>query len=238
MKMYGILLGGGSGTRMKADKNKYLLKVNGKEIGAYSMEIFEKLKMVEKVVIVRRQEDHEEILKIIQKNKFKKFNHFAESGKERQDSVWNGMQKVKELGAREGDIVAVHDLARPFMEERMLLEAIEILEKNKEIDSVIPGIPAVDTIKQIQLENQQVEKTLERKKLVQVQTPQVQNFQAFWNAISKAQKEGYYGTDCSSLIEWNSGKVRVIAGSKHNIKITYPEDLLHAEEFTKQTKKN
>ena len=85
MKVFAILLAGGSGTRMNAGKNKILLKIHKKEIAVYSMEVFEKLKQFDQVVIVRRPEDHQDIQTLIQKNKFKKFNSFADSGKERQD---------------------------------------------------------------------------------------------------------------------------------------------------------
>lgn len=140
-------------------------------------------------------------------------------GIERQHSVYNGLQAVKE-----GEIVLIHDGARPFIR----LEKIhELVKEAQEHGAAIPAVPMKDTVKKVR--NGMAEETVERSSLWAVQTPQAFRVSLVLEAHKRAQEEGYIGTDDASLVERMGKKVKIVEGDYRNIKLTTPDDLLFAE---------
>jgi len=140
--------------------------------------------------------------------------------------------------------VLIHDAARPLIEKELIKNALKelaatpvfpLLQEGEEVlngyDGVVLGVPLKDTIKESV--NTIVQKTLKRDKLWAIQTPQLFHFRSISTAYDNASEEGYYATDDASLVERYGGKIKIVMGSYHNIKITTPEDLVIAEALLK-----
>ena len=126
---------------------------------------------------------------------------------------------------REIELVAVHDAVRPFVSVENILQCISVAEQ---VGGAVLGVPAKDTIKKVNSEGVIVE-TPKRAQLWQAQTPQIFQKALLGKAYDIAIKEGFFGTDDSSLVEHIGGKVKMVEGDRSNLKITYPIDLKIAE---------
>ncbi len=159
---------------------------------------------------------------------FSKKIHVVDGGRERQDSVLNGLKRVSDKSTRNKEIIIlIHDGVRPFINQQ-LIEAC--IENAIEHGACIPGIKISDTIKQT-CPDSYIQKTINRQFLFAAQTPQTFKLNVIMQAFAHAAKTRFSGTDDASLVEHSGGRVVVIKGSKRNIKITTREDLILAEHF-------
>jgi 2-C-methyl-D-erythritol 4-phosphate cytidylyltransferase len=218
MSTWGIVLAGGAGVRMGAPKA--FLPIAGKPMLLYSLQAFQKANNIDKIAIVARREDLEAAQNLCRSTSISKFAFVTPGGKERQDSVWEGVKLLPPDAA----LVAIHDSARPLVSAN-LIDAL--VEAAKEKGAVIPAVPVKDTIKIG--ENSKVLGTLKRSLLWSVQTPQVFRVDAFKNALQNAFKENFYGTDCASVMEFSGYPVYFLEGSLQNLKVTHPIDVAIAE---------
>ena len=143
-------------------------------------------------------------------------------GETRSDSVRAGLDAVPD-GV---EVIVVHDAARPLAGEALWKAVLEAVEGGA--DGAIPACPVTDTIKKKTSDGALV--TLDRSELVAVQTPQA--FRA--EAIKQAHAGGGQATDDAALVEAAGGRVVLVDGDPHNIKVTTPTDLLVAEALTKE----
>jgi 2-C-methyl-D-erythritol 4-phosphate cytidylyltransferase len=134
-------------------------------------------------------------------------------GKERQDSVQNGLQKLE----KDASVVLIHDGVRPFVTHDMIKDAVDHAKKG---ECVAVGVPLKDTVKEVN-DKGVVVHTLERSRLWAIQTPQAFPVKILRRAYEDSYKQNLYGTDDATLVERTGGKVRVIMGS-YDIKITTP----------------
>lgn len=212
-----VIVAAGSGSRMNMGINKQFIKLKDKEIIVYTLEKFYKHKSIDEIVVVVKEEEEEFFRKeIIDKYNFKNIK-LAYGGKERQNSVYNGLKLLD----KKCDIVLVHDGARPFISEKLIDNCIE---EAKNHNAVVVGVPVKDTIKVINEDNDIVD-TPERSKLWAVQTPQTFNYDVLVKSYEDAFENNFYGTDDAMLVERIGYKVKMIEGSYNNIKITTQEDL-------------
>jgi 2-C-methyl-D-erythritol 4-phosphate cytidylyltransferase len=153
--------------------------------------------------------------------------HIVEGGEHRQQSVANALNALR---AAEDDIVLVHDAVRPFVTSETIAAVIAAVKKH---GAAIAGVPAVDTIKQVErtADGAVITATIPREMIVQAQTPQGFRFAVLKRAFEDATAEGFLGTDEASLLERLGQPVHVVMGSANNIKITTPADLELAEFF-------
>jgi len=222
MKVGAIIAAAGSGRRMKTDRPKQLLALNGTPILVHTIRKFDACKVVDYVIVTAPREAVDEITNLVKSAGFKKSVVVIEGGERRQDSVSRGLQRLQP-GT---DIVAVHDGVRPFVP----VEDIEnVVEQAKVSGAAILGVPIVETVKHAKREF--VESTLTREHLVLAQTPQVFRTGILKRAFELAAKDEYYGTDESSLVERLGNAVAIVRGSERNIKITRPNDLTLARAF-------
>lgn len=151
----------------------------------------------------------------------------VEGGEHRQQSVANALAAI---GAVDDDLVLVHDAVRPFVNEEIIRGVIAGAEK---YGAAIAGIPAVDTVKQVErtAEGALIKATIPREHVVMAQTPQGFRFAVLKQAFAEAASDGFMGTDEASLVERSGHAVAVVMGSPRNIKITTPADLELAEFF-------
>lgn len=156
-------------------------------------------------------------LQSILKNTGRKFPDIVEGSVSRQKSVYNGLLAVK----NNPEIILIHDGARPFVSERIILDTIDGARK---YGAAVPGVTPVDTQKEIDDEGF-VLRHLQRSKLTAVQTPQGFRFSELLKAHTSASEEPEKYTDDTEIWGKYYGKVKIVAGDPANIKITYPEDL-------------
>ncbi len=225
MKIAAIIAAGGSGSRMKGGKNKLFIEIQGRSILEMTLDVFEKSDVVHEMIISAPINDIPAIQNIINKIKYKKISAIVEGGATRQLSVYNALQK---LPTNTG-IVVIHDAARPFITEEILMNSVNEAKVEK---AVIVGMPVKDTIKVVG-DDRLVSNTPDRETLWQVQTPQVFAYDLIMAAHHKAAALGIFATDDAGLVERLGAKVLMIEGSYDNIKITTPEDLVIGEAISR-----
>ncbi len=212
-----VIVAAGTGSRMNMGINKQFIKLEDKEIIAYTIEKFYNNDNIEDIVVVVKEEESEFVKEeIVNKYNFKNIK-IAYGGKERQDSVYNGLKMLDE----KCNIVLIHDGARPFVSEQIINKSIEEAKEHK---AIVVGVPVKDTIKVIDNDKNIVD-TPNRSVLWAVQTPQTFDYKILINSYEDAFESGFYGTDDAMLVERNGYKVKMIEGSYNNIKITTQEDL-------------
>ena len=153
----------------------------------------------------------------------------VEGGDIRQQSVSNALEKlVAETGCGPDDVVLVHDAARPLIDPATIDRTIDAVVEH---GAAIVGLPAVDTIKQVErtAHGAIITATIPRERIVQAQTPQGARCGLLQRAFAEAEADGFSGTDEASLLERAGIGVAVVAGSAKNFKITQPGDLELAE---------
>lgn len=212
-----VIVAAGTGSRMNMGINKQFIKLEGKEIIAYTIEKFYNNLNIEDIVVVVKEDESEFFKKeILDKYNFKNIK-IAYGGKERQDSVYNGLKSLD----KKCDVVLIHDGARPFVSDKIIDNCIEEVKEHK---AIVVGVPVKDTIKIIDNDKNIVD-TPNRSVLWAVQTPQTFDYNILIDAYKDAFKSGFYGTDDAMLVERIGYKVKMVEGSYNNIKITTQEDL-------------
>jgi len=218
MSIYAVIPSGGVGKRINSSLPKQYVKVNGKELIAYTLEIFQKCKLIDEVIVAAQLEYFELLEDIKSKYKLTKLVKVVEGGKERQDSVYNALKEINS-NANSNDLVAVHDAARPLLSNEILETA---LQTAKTFDNVIVATMAKDTLIS---GNDFVNSYIDRSSTYQVQTPQISKINTLMNAMESAKKENFIGTDESSLLFRASNKIKIVEGSSLNFKVTNQSDL-------------
>lgn len=235
-KVIAIVPSAGLGKRFYPNANKPFHNLMGRPLIVWSLGTLESVDEITTIIPVLKGEDMERGAKVFRKYNLSKIKRIALGGKERQDSVYNGLKLIND----ENSIVLIHDGARPLIERDLIRRVIKELEKGgkgglKGYDGVILGVPLKDTIKEAKGEI--IKKTLRRESLWTIQTPQVFPYRNILKAYESAMKDGFYSTDDSALIERYGGRVKIIMGSYRNIKITTPEDMIIAEYFLSRSLK-
>ncbi|OPJ54926.1 2-C-methyl-D-erythritol 4-phosphate cytidylyltransferase [Alkalithermobacter paradoxus] len=222
-----IIVAAGKGKRMNKDINKQYIKLMDKEIIYYTISAFDNNTNINEIIVVISK-DEEEYFKsnILNKYKFSKNIKIAYGGKERQDSVYNGLKLLSD----NSEIVLIHDGARPFISDNIIND---VIRETKDKKAVVVGVPVKDTIKIVD-ENEYVKDTPHRNLLWSVQTPQSFHVNIIKEAYNNAYKDNYYGTDDSMIVERYGYKVKMLFGSYENIKITTGEDLYIGEEILRR----
>ncbi|XP_010030242.2 2-C-methyl-D-erythritol 4-phosphate cytidylyltransferase, chloroplastic isoform X1 [Eucalyptus grandis] len=214
-----ILLAGGKGKRMGASMPKQYLPLLGQPIALYSFYTFSQMREVKEIIVVCDPsykdifEDTKEEIQVDLK--------FTLPGKERQDSVYSGLQAV-DSGS---ELVCIHDSARPLVSHG---DIEKVLKDGWENGAAVLGVPVKATIKEANSESFVV-KTLDRKTLWEMQTPQVIKPSLLKRGFELVNREGLEVTDDVSIVEHLRHPVYVTEGSYTNIKVTTPDDLLLAE---------
>jgi 2-C-methyl-D-erythritol 4-phosphate cytidylyltransferase len=160
----------------------------------------------------------------------------VEGGDNRQQSVSNALAHlVAETSCGEDDVVLVHDAARPLIDPGTIDRTIDAVAEH---GAAIVGLPAVDTIKQVErtAHGAIVTATIPRERIVQAQTPQGARYGLMKRAFAEAAADGFAGTDEASLLERAGIAVAVVPGSAKNFKITQPGDLELAEFYMGRAK--
>jgi len=222
-----VVVAAGSGTRMNMNMNKIYLDICGKPVLARTLQIFEDNDSIEEIILVLNSNDIVYCKQnVIDVYGFNKVTKIVAGGKERQNSVFNGIREVNENCS----IVLIHDGARPFIDDEIIYDSIIAA---KEYGAAGIAVPVKDTIKIADADGY-VKETPDRSMLWAIQTPQSFKYDVIMNAHLKAIEEGYIGTDDAVLVEKMGYKMKLIKGSYSNIKITTREDIKLAESIANQ----
>lgn len=223
-----IIAAAGMSNRMGSKTNKQFILMDGKPVLAHTIEKFERLKHIDEIILVAKEDEVDYCRKeIVKKYSFNKVSKIVKGGKERQDSVYNGILALNE----NSNIVLSHDGARPFIREETILDGIKGVLK---YGACVIGVPVKDTIKVVK-EYNNIVKTPKRETLWAAQTPQCFKKDILIEGYRKAVTDKFKGTDDSSFVERLGLEVKMIYGSYENIKITTPEDLIIAESILKDS---
>lgn len=216
---YAIILAGGSGSRMGADRNKVLLSLQNEPVITRSVKAFSNL--VDGVVLVSRKDDIPAMQAAMDAADLS--ITIVAGGESRQASVWNGLLALPESCTH----VLIHDGARCMVDEGTIRRCMASVEA---YGTGVAAIPAIDTIKQVDAD-ELVLSTHDRSTLRAVQTPQGFAVDLIRQAHLAAQADAFLGTDDASLVERLGVPVRLTLGDRRNIKLTTPEDMKMAESF-------
>lgn len=211
-------------SRRMGGGNKLLLPLRGVPLLVHTVRRFQEYPAVAEIVVSAPPGQEDDYRRLFRQHGLDKVERVVTGGAERQDSIF---EALKALQPEPGDLVAVHDGARPLVTAALLQRLCEGLMG---WDGAVPGVPVKDTIKRVGSGGEVLE-TLTRAELVAVQTPQVFWTGALRHAYEQALDRGHVGTDDASLVEWAGGRVRVVEGDYRNLKITTAEDLVMAEGF-------
>lgn len=230
-----IVLAAGSGKRMNSAVAKQYLMLQDKPVIWYALKTFEESVIVDDCILVVGSGEVEYCNKhIVEEYGFTKVRAVIEGGAERYLSVWEGLKWIAEHSDKDGQgIVFIHDGARPFVNEQMILDTYSAA---KEYGACVAAMPVKDTIK-IGDESGFAVQTPNRRSVWMVQTPQVFDRGLITDAYSylverldDLKEQGVEITDDAMVVETMMGrKVKLVPASYGNIKITTPEDMKIAE---------
>lgn len=221
-----VIVAAGQGKRMGTKISKQFLKLGEVEVIIHTLKKFQNCDDIDEIILVTGQEEISNLQQLAEAYKITKAARIVAGGKERQDSVWNGVQAVQ----AKADVVLVHDGVRPFVTQEDITRTIQTA---REMGACVLGVKAKDTVKQCDAAGNIV-MTPDRSLLWYIQTPQAFQKEILLQAFQQAREEGFLGTDDAMLVERLGKTVRVIEGSYKNIKITTKEDLAIAEVFLQQ----
>jgi len=224
---------GAGGKRKKTPPSKQFTELGGTPILVHTLRKFAAVDAVSEIWIALRESEIEGFRARLQseaKDVLKKKVELVVGGEHRQQSVENALKAVT---AGADDIILVHDAVRPLVTPEIIKEVIDAAEK---YGAAIAGLPAVDTVKQVErtAEGALIKATLPRAGIVMAQTPQGFRYSVIKKAIDEASADGFLGTDEASLVERSGHDVAVVMGSPRNIKITAPADMELAEFYLRK----
>lgn len=224
MSVCAIIPAAGKGKRFGKFTPKQFIKINGKELIAYTLEIFQQSKLIDEIAVATSKKYFGLMKRIKKKYKLTKLNYIIEGGNERQDSVYNVLTSLK---LKKKDLVCVHDAARPFLSLPVLNKSILTAKK---FGNALVAIRARDTL--IHSTKRKIE-YLNRSEIFYVQTPQIFRYADLLYAEQLAKKEKFIGTDESMLIKRAGFNIKIVEGTPMNFKVTTKEDMQLAEALLK-----
>jgi 2-C-methyl-D-erythritol 4-phosphate cytidylyltransferase len=230
MRVFVILPAAGLGTRMATGQHtpsapKQFLELAGVPILIHSLRAFAQIPQVRAMYVAVRANERERVEAQVADHGFSDRVRIVTGGDTRQESVANALNAIE---CDDNDIVLVHDAVRPLIDPATIIRTIEAVEKH---NAAIVGLPAVDTIKQVErtADGALITATIPREYIVQAQTPQGFRCGLLKRAFAEAMADGFLGTDEASIVERAGAPVAVVPGSAANLKITQPGDLDLAE---------
>jgi 2-C-methyl-D-erythritol 4-phosphate cytidylyltransferase len=215
---------------MAGPQPKQFLALDGLPILIHSLRAFASVERVTAIYVAVRKPEIERVEAQVAEYGFGGRVQVVEGGDNRQQSVSNALNA---LAAEPDDIVLVHDAVRPLIDVATIDRTIDAVE---EFGAAIVGLPAVDTIKQVErtAHGALITSTIPREFVVLAQTPQGFRYGLLQRAFAEATADGFIGTDEASLVERAGNPVAVVHGSQVNLKITQAGDLELAEFYLRQ----
>ncbi len=212
-----ILVAAGKGTRMGAGIDKLFLEIHGCPVVAHTWKTFDRCDCIDELVLVVRDGMEAAFRDLASEHGLKKPFSIVPGGKERQDSVWNGLLAISAAS----EIVAIQDAARPCTTPDLVLETVEAA---REFGAAVAAQPVIDTIKQSR-DGNFIERNVDRSVLYAVQTPQTFQVDVIRRALEEVRKRRLLVTDDTAACELIGQHVKLVLSARPNPKVTRPEDL-------------
>ena len=217
-----IIVAAGKGVRMNGAMRKQYISLAGRPILSHTLLVFDRCNGINEVFLVVPEEDLDFCYKhILMPLTLQKKIRLLPGGPERQESVYNGLLAIM----NKKSLIVIHDGVRPFVQPEHIMACIN---GARHYGACVTGIPAYDTLKRVD-DSGWIDKTIKRDTIWLVQTPQAFQYERIILAHEAARRDGYFGTDDALLVERLGKKVKMIRGSRYNIKITTQEDLILAK---------
>ena len=223
MRVVAVIPAGGKGKRSGTETPKQYLKFHGKELIAYTLEVFQKNNLIDKIIISAEPTYFSSLQEIKKKFYLTKISKIVEGGEERQDSVYNAL---KAINTYDDDLIVVHDAARPLLPNDILTKAINTA---KEKGNALVCLKARDTLLK---GDQVVNEYVDRSEMYYVQTPQIFKYGDLMKAMKKAYEKNFIGTDESMLVKELGIDINIVEGSMLNFKVTTATDIEIFEKLT------
>jgi len=228
MSNIAIIAAAGNGERLNCCKSKMLINILGRPLLAYTLDQFEQSEKIDEIILVIRAQDRQSIEEeVIRRNKYNKLISIVLGGLTRQESVYMGLKTIK----KNVGTACIHDGARPLVKDWMIEKTIKMTDY---YDGAAIAIPVIETIKRVFSQERLVEKTVNRDEYWIVQTPQTFKLRTIKKLYQKALEENLTATDDAAIVEHYGGKIKIIPGSRENIKITTSLDVIWAEILLKE----
>ena len=221
-----IIVAAGKGSRMGPDVDKLFLPLNGRPVIGHTWDCYDQAKCIDEIVLVIRDGMQTAFTELATTYGFQKTYRLVTGGKERQDSVWNGLEALSAMT----DIVAIQDGARPCTSQALIAATIEAARQG---GAAVAAQPVNDTIKESG-DGMWIQKTVDRSRLWAVQTPQTFRVSIIRQALSEVRRRGLNITDDTSACEAIGQPVRLVLSSEPNPKVTRPEDLSYIESLLRR----
>jgi len=220
VSVWAVLAAAGRGERLGSDRPKAFARLGGRPLLAESLERLEDSGWIDAIVIAAPPDWEEPSILVAEEIAATKVSSAVTGGASRSESVRLALEEVP----AEAAVVLVHDAARPLLPEEVIERVLAPLSEGW--DGVVPAVPLADTVKRV--EGDRVVETLSREDLVAVQTPQAFLADALRRAVSGDVSSA---TDCSSLVESQGGRIKVVEGDPRLLKVTDAEDLALVESW-------
>ncbi len=217
---YALILASGSGKRFNSDIPKQFMSFGGKTILEHSVEIFERNPYIKGIIVVITPDYYSQALSVLAK--YSKVLKVLKGGKTRKDSSFIGVNAIDDDSAN----VLLHDCARPLLSQKVLNDCIKAIDIH---DAVAVASDVTDTV--IEVKDGYIKNIPERKSLMNVQTPQCFRVSLIKKAHQMALDDNNFTDDCGLVIKNSLSDIYIINGDRSNMKITYPNDLVLAEQI-------
>jgi|KBSSwiStaDraftv2_1062776.scaffolds.fasta_scaffold432171_2 2-C-methyl-D-erythritol 4-phosphate cytidylyltransferase len=212
-----VIVAAGKGTRMGPNVDKLFLEVAGRPVVAHAWAMFDASPVIDEIILVIRDPLRADFEKIRADLGFKKPVRFASGGAERQNSVWNGLERI----SPEAEIVAIQDGARPCTMQSIIEDCVVAA---REFGASVAAQKVTDTLKEADARGLIVG-NIDRSKLWAVQTPQVFRVEILRKALQEVFKRGMLVTDDTAACELIGRPVKLVESKTPNPKVTTPGDL-------------
>jgi 2-C-methyl-D-erythritol 4-phosphate cytidylyltransferase len=216
-----LIVAAGKGTRMGQNIDKIFLEIAGRPVLAHTWHQFEQADDVEEIILVIREGMEDKVREVANRFAFTKTFITVQGGKERQDSVCNGLAALNPAS----EVVAIQDAARPCTSQALIAATIAAARK---VGAAVAAQPVTDTIKESR-DGELIERTLDRSRLWAVQTPQAFRVEIIRHALAEVGKRGLLVTDDTAACELIRQPVQLVVGFGPNPKVTRPEDVPYIE---------
>jgi len=218
-KITALVPAAGSGLRMNLKSLKSLVLVKDKPIIIHTLEALHAHSLIDEIVLIFNKEELDTARDLVKQYNLTKVSRVIGGGATRKESVRNGLEVVD----TKTKFVLIHDGVRPFVDQASITRVIEAAFEG---GAAILGVPVKSTIKRVG-PHQEIDATLKRDQLWEIQTPQVFERELIQKAYLRAAKHAV--PDDAALVEFMGKKIKVVLGSYFNIKITTQEDLVFAD---------
>jgi 2-C-methyl-D-erythritol 4-phosphate cytidylyltransferase len=212
-----IIVAAGRGTRMGAHVDKLWLEVAGRPVIAHTWAKFNAARNIDEIILVVRDGMQPRFTELARQFHFQKKFQLIPGGKERQDSVGNGLAAV----SADAEMVVIQDAARPCTTEELIAAT---LQAARETGAAVAAQPVTDTVKET-ADGQLISRTVDRSKLWAVQTPQTFRVEVIRRALAAAREKNLQLTDDTAACELIGQPVRLVKSATPNPKVTVPADL-------------